>query len=154
MILGNHCTRNCRFCAVNKGVPEPPDKKEPQKAADAVKALGLRHTVITSVTRDDLPDGGSGHFADTIRVIKHQTPETKVEVLIPDFQGSAEDLKTVVTAAPPCAQSQPGDGSQALPAGSTPGELPSIPEAHSKGRWNESRAGGKIGSHAGAGGDP
>lgn len=100
MILGNHCTRNCRFCAVNKGVPEPPDKKEPQKAADAVKALGLRHTVITSVTRDDLPDGGSGHFADTIRAIKHQTPETTVEVLIPDFQGSVKDLKTVVAAAP------------------------------------------------------
>jgi len=100
MILGDHCTRNCRFCAVNKGVPKPPDKNEPQKVADAVKALGLRHTVITSVTRDDLQDGGSGHFADTIRAIKHRTSETKVEVLIPDFQGSAEDLKTVVSAAP------------------------------------------------------
>ncbi len=100
MILGDLCTRNCRFCAVNKGVPEPPDKKEPQKIADAVKELRLRYTVITSVTRDDLPDGGSEHFADTIRAIKHQTPEAKVEVLIPDFQGSAEDLKTVVAAAP------------------------------------------------------
>ncbi|MBT3259324.1 MAG: lipoyl synthase [Deltaproteobacteria bacterium] len=100
MILGDHCTRNCRFCAVNKGVPEPPDKEEPRKVADAVKELELRYTVITSVTRDDLPDGGSGHFADTIRAIKHQNPETKVEVLIPDFQGSAEDLKTVVAAAP------------------------------------------------------
>jgi len=100
MILGDHCTRNCRFCAVNKGVPEPPDKEEPQKVADAVKKLGLRYAVITSVTRDDLPDGGSGHFADTIRTIKHQNPETKVEVLIPDFQGSEEDLKTVVMATP------------------------------------------------------
>jgi len=100
MILGDHCTRNCRFCAVNKGTPEPPNKEEPQKVANAVKELGLQYTVITSVTRDDLPDGGSGHFADTIHAIKHQNPETKVEVLIPDFQGSVEDLKTVVAAAP------------------------------------------------------
>ena len=100
MILGEYCTRNCRFCAVKKGIPEPPDKEEPQKVADAVKALELRYAVVTSVTRDDLPDGGAGHFADTIRAIKHRNPETKVEVLIPDFQGSAEDLKTVVAAAP------------------------------------------------------
>ena len=100
MILGDHCTRNCRFCAVLHGLPEPPDKKEPQKVADAIKVLRLRYAVVTSVTRDDLPDGGAGHFADTIRAIKNRNPGTQVEVLIPDFQGSAEDLKTVVAASP------------------------------------------------------
>ena len=100
MILGDHCTRDCRFCAVLHEDPEPPDKGEPQKVADAIKALGLRYAVVTSVTRDDLPDGGAGHFADTISAIKNRNPETQVEVLIPDFQGSAEDLKTVVAAAP------------------------------------------------------
>lgn len=100
MILGDHCTRDCRFCAVLHGLPEPPDKKEPQKVADAIKVLGLRYAVVTSVTRDDLPDGGAGHFADTIRAIKNRNPGTQVEVLIPDFQGSAEDLKTIVAASP------------------------------------------------------
>jgi len=100
MILGDHCTRNCRFCAVHHGVPEPPDKAEPRKVAEAVKKMELRYAVITSVTRDDLHDGGAGHFAAVIRAVQQQTPGTKVEVLIPDFQGSAEDLKTVVAAAP------------------------------------------------------
>jgi len=100
MILGDHCTRDCRFCAVLHGLPEPPDKKEPQKVADAIKVLRLRYAVVTSVTRDDLPDGGAGHFADTIRAIKNRNPGTQVEVLIPDFQGSAEDLKTIVAASP------------------------------------------------------
>ncbi|HKI48076.1 MAG TPA: lipoyl synthase, partial [Desulfobacteria bacterium] len=100
MILGDHCTRNCRFCAVHHGVPEPPDKREPLEVAEAVKKMALRYAVITSVTRDDLPDGGAGHFAAVMGAIKEQNPELKVEVLIPDFQGSAEDLKTVVTAGP------------------------------------------------------
>jgi lipoic acid synthetase len=100
MILGDHCTRNCRFCAVHHGVAEPPDEAEPQEVAGAVKKMALRYAVITSVTRDDLPDGGAGHFAAVIGAIKEQNPGTKVEVLIPDFQGSVEDLKTVVTAAP------------------------------------------------------
>ena len=100
MILGDHCTRNCRFCAVPHGVPEPPDKEEPQKVANAVKELGLRYAVVTSVTRDDLPDGGARHFAETISAIKNQNPGIQVEVLIPDFQGSEDDLKTVVAAAP------------------------------------------------------
>jgi lipoic acid synthetase len=100
MILGDHCTRNCRFCAVQHGTPEAPDKKEPEKVARAVKRMGLRYAVITSVTRDDLPDGGAGHFAQVISAIKGLNPETRVEVLIPDFKGSEEDLRTVVTAAP------------------------------------------------------
>ena len=100
MILGDHCTRNCRFCAVQHGVPQPPNKEEPQKVAEAVKAMGLRYSVITSVTRDDLPDGGAGHFAAVIGAVKERSPEAKVEVLIPDFQGSGKDLETVVAAAP------------------------------------------------------
>ena len=100
MILGDHCTRNCRFCAVHHGVPDPPDEAEPREVAEAVQKMKLQYAVITSVTRDDLPDGGAGHFAAVIRAVKQQNPNTKVEVLIPDFQGSAEDLETVVAAAP------------------------------------------------------
>ena len=100
MILGDHCTRNCRFCAVRHGDPEPPNDEEPRKLAEAVKEMGLRYAVITSVTRDDLPDGGAGHFAAVIGAVKELNPETKVEVLIPDFQGSVRDLKTVIAAAP------------------------------------------------------
>ncbi len=100
MILGDHCTRNCRFCAVQHGTPEAPDRKEPEMVAQAVKRMGLRYAVITSVTRDDLIDGGAGHFAQVISAVKGLNPETRVEVLIPDFKGSKEDLKTVVTTAP------------------------------------------------------
>jgi len=100
MVLGDHCTRNCRFCAVQHGPPEPPDKEEPGRVADAVKKMELRYAVITSVTRDDLPDGGAAHFAAVIRAVKQQNPGTKVEVLIPDFQGSVKNLKTVVAAVP------------------------------------------------------
>lgn len=100
MILGDVCTRACRFCAVTKGKPEPLDPTEPGKVAQAVRGLGLRHAVITSVTRDDLPDGGASAFAATIRAIHEQAPDTIVEVLIPDFRGSLEALRTVVEAAP------------------------------------------------------
>ena len=100
MILGDHCTRNCRFCAVQHGIPQPPDKEEPQKVAEAVKEMGLRYAVVTSVTRDDLPDNGAGHFAAVISAIKELNPRTRVEVLIPDFKGSKKDLKTVVAAIP------------------------------------------------------
>jgi lipoic acid synthetase len=100
MILGRVCTRNCRFCNVEGGIPEPVDDDEPEHAADAVKELGLLHSVITSVTRDDLPDGGAGHFARTIRAIRDKCPGTIVEVLIPDFKGDKAALETVVKAAP------------------------------------------------------
>lgn len=104
MILGNTCTRNCRFCAVNHGRPGAVDPDEPRRVAEAVAHLGLRHAVITSVTRDDLPDGGASIFAEVIRLI-HQTikpsdHQTTVEVLIPDFQGSTDALSTVVQARP------------------------------------------------------
>ena len=100
MIMGNRCTRNCTFCAVTHDKPEPLDRNEPESVASAVKRLGLKYAVVTSVTRDDLPDGGASHFAATIRAIRRQNPRTAVEVLIPDFQGSGEALKTVLEAHP------------------------------------------------------
>ena len=100
MIMGNRCTRNCTFCAVIHDRPEPLDRKEPEAVASAIKRLGLKYAVITSVTRDDLPDGGASHFAATIRAIRQQNPRTAIEVLIPDFQGSREALKTVLEAHP------------------------------------------------------
>ena len=100
MILGNTCTRNCRFCAVNHGRPEDVDPGEPCAVAATAKHLGLEHVVITSVTRDDLADGGAAHFAATIREIRAELPQSTVEVLIPDFQGSAAALKTVMETRP------------------------------------------------------
>ena len=100
MILGNICTRNCTFCAVKCGKPRAPDPQEPDHIVQAVDRLGLRYVVITSVTRDDLPDGGSSQFAQTIRAIHKYDPNITVEVLIPDFQGSASALQTVLDASP------------------------------------------------------
>lgn len=100
MILGNKCTRSCRFCAVGKGQPSPPDPAEPARVAEAVAALGLRYTVVTSVTRDDLPDGGASHFIDTIRAIRERQPETAVEVLTPDFGGRLRPVDAVAAALP------------------------------------------------------
>ena len=100
LIMGKVCTRNCRFCAVDSGTPEPLDAGEPLRLAEEVKRLGLRFVVITSVTRDDLPDGGAGHFARVIEVMRRECPDVGIEVLIPDFLGSSPALKTVVDAAP------------------------------------------------------
>lgn len=100
MILGDTCTRNCRFCSVSKGKPKGHDPEEPLAVAEAVQKLGLRHAVITSVTRDDLPDGGAGHFADMIRAVHKLNPCTTVEVLVPDFRGSEESLAKVLEARP------------------------------------------------------
>ena len=98
MILGKNCTRNCRFCNVHDGAPEPVDDREPEHVAEAAAELGLKHVVVTSVTRDDLPDGGAGHFA---RVIRKLAPmQVTVEVLIPDFQGDRAALAQVVQARP------------------------------------------------------
>ncbi len=93
MILGTVCTRRCRFCAVDKGTPMPPDPGEPERVAQATKAMGLAYVVVTSVTRDDLPDGGADHFAKTIQCIREHCPEAKVEVLVPDFEGSEAALR-------------------------------------------------------------
>jgi lipoic acid synthetase len=100
LILGDRCTRNCRFCAVAHGPTEPPDPGEPNRVADAVHTMKLRYAVVTSVTRDDLPDGGASVFAETIRKIREKSPETRVEVLIPDFRGDLQALKTVLEARP------------------------------------------------------
>lgn len=98
MILGSNCTRNCTFCNVTKGRTQAVDPKEPVHVAEAVKELDLKHVVITSVTRDDLPDGGAGHYALVIEELKHA--QVIIEVLIPDFQGSSEALATVINAHP------------------------------------------------------
>ena len=100
MILGRVCTRACRFCMITAGVPGEVDRGEPERVAEAVEEMGLRHTVVTSVARDDLPDGGAGIFAETIRAIHRRIPTCTVEVLIPDFEGSAESLQIVMDARP------------------------------------------------------
>ncbi len=102
MILGNNCTRNCTFCTVSKGSLCAVDADEPKHVAEAVRELALKHAVITSVTRDDLPDGGAEHFAAVIRAIKNEFKSRApvIEVLVPDFQGSEAALSTVIDAAP------------------------------------------------------
>ncbi|NPA32800.1 MAG: lipoyl synthase, partial [Aquificae bacterium] len=100
MILGNRCTRRCAFCNVNKGSPLAPDPKEPYRLLWAVRALNLKYVVITSVTRDDLPDYGAGHFAECIKVLKENIPGVRVEVLIPDFRGDKKALETVLKEEP------------------------------------------------------
>lgn len=97
LILGDICTRHCAFCAVAKGRrPEPPREDEPERLAQAVNELGLRHAVITSVTRDDLPDGGAGHYARIVRALRDRCPGVRVELLVPDFGGQPEALAMVL----------------------------------------------------------
>ena len=100
LILGNVCTRNCRFCSVAKGMPQQLDMNEPERVAQAVKTLGLKHAVVTSVTRDDLPDGGAGQFVACIEKIRQMSPGTTVEVLAPDFGGDEVALTAVLEAGP------------------------------------------------------
>lgn len=100
MILGDKCTRNCRFCYVINDIPEPVDWMEPLRLAKTIRTLGLKHCVITSVTRDDLADGGADFWATTIRKIKELNPETTIETLIPDFNADPELLQKVIDAAP------------------------------------------------------
>lgn len=100
MIMGDTCTRACAFCNVRTGLPGPLDADEPRKVADAVARLGLRHVVITSVDRDDLPDGGARHFADVVSAIRAANPETTIEILTPDFLRKDGALETVVAAKP------------------------------------------------------
>lgn len=100
MILGDICTRACRFCATTTGVPTKLNPNEPNRIAESVKIMGLNHCVITSVTRDDLTDGGAQHWHDTVKEVKKQNPKTKVEVLIPDFNGNTEQIDTVLKSNP------------------------------------------------------
>ncbi len=100
MILGDKCTRACRFCAVTTARPDPPDPDEPHRLAEAAAHLGLRHVVITSVARDDLPDEGAGHFAACIRAVKQHLPDATVEVLVPDFHAREDCVGIVAEAGP------------------------------------------------------
>jgi lipoic acid synthetase len=100
MILGNICTRSCGFCAVKTGRPESVDEFEPGKVAHSVKTMGVKHAVITSVDRDDLKDGGSGIWVQTVKAIRHQSPGTTMETLIPDFAGKWENLQPIIDIAP------------------------------------------------------
>jgi len=100
LILGRICTRNCGFCAVEHGDPVPPDEAEPLHVAQAIKKMGLRYVVITSVTRDDLSDGGASHFARTIQAIRAQDQTIKIEVLVPDFNGNLDSLGLILKECP------------------------------------------------------
>ncbi len=100
MILGSYCTRNCRFCNVAHGTPNEVDKDEPARMAKAAKKLNLKYVVVTSVTRDDLKDGGASHFAQAIDELKNNEPYPVIEVLIPDFKGDTDSLKKVISAKP------------------------------------------------------
>jgi lipoyl synthase len=100
MILGDICTRACKFCAVHTGRPLPPDPDEPYRLADSVRKMGIRHAVITSVDRDDLVDKGAGFWAETIRILKKELPELTMETLIPDFDGREELVSQVIEAGP------------------------------------------------------
>ena len=100
LLLGDVCTRACAFCAVSKGRPGPLDAAEPDRVAEAAATLGLRYVVITSVTRDDLADGGAAHFARTIAAVRARSPETRVEALVPDFGGDPASLDAVLAAEP------------------------------------------------------
>ncbi len=103
LLMGPVCTRACSFCQVDKGhAPQPLDEQEPQKVAESVRLLGLKYVVLTSVARDDLPDQGAGWFATTMAAIRAVSPETKIEVLTPDFRGDRTLVSTVVNAAPVC----------------------------------------------------
>lgn len=100
MIMGDICTRDCKFCAVVPGEPEALDKEEPYRVAEAARRLQLRHVVITSVTRDDLPDGGAAHFAETVNAVRDKIPEAVIEVLTPDFKGDTGALSIVINSRP------------------------------------------------------
>lgn len=100
LIMGGNCTRNCRYCNISCAKPEPLDLEEPKHIAEAVKALGLKYAVITSVTRDDLPDGGAKHFANCIYEIRKICPDTKIEILTPDFKGDRNSLDLIIKAHP------------------------------------------------------
>jgi len=100
LILGRFCTRSCGFCAVERDAPAPPDEAESERVAQAVQKMGIHYVVITSVSRDDLPDGGASSFADTIRAIRALNPKINIEVLIPDFKGDLRSLKAVLKECP------------------------------------------------------
>ena len=129
MILGSVCTRGCRFCNVDGGVPQCVDTEEPRKLAEAVQALGLQFAVVTSVTRDDLDDGGASHFARVIEEVHALEPSVGIEVLIPDFQGNKEALKIVVDACPEIVNHNVETVPFPVFPGSSRGGLQAVPQA-------------------------
>jgi lipoic acid synthetase len=100
LLMGDLCTRNCRFCNIRQGTPEPLDPDEPRRVAEAIRKIGLEYAVVTSVSRDDLPDGGAGHFSETVLAVRAASPRCRVEVLIPDFNGSESALDRVIASKP------------------------------------------------------
>ena len=100
MILGNVCTRACKFCSVTTGVPLAVDRREPERLAETIRKMGIRHCVITSVDRDDLPDGGASFWAETISTVRKANPSVTMETLIPDFRGRQQDIQQVIEAGP------------------------------------------------------
>jgi lipoic acid synthetase len=100
LVMGDTCTRNCGFCNIHHGTPAPLDTGEPERLCDMVKITGIKHVVITSVTRDDLPDGGAEHFKRTVELLKRTLPECTVEILVPDFNGNKQALETVLKSRP------------------------------------------------------
>ena len=130
MILGNLCTRGCGFCSVPKGNPRVHDMRldpaEPANVARMAAEMRLRYVVITSVNRDDLADGGSAHFAETVREVKRALPAARVEVLTPDFEGDMDAVARVLDARPGCLQPQHGNRASSLPAGAAAGELSAV----------------------------
>ncbi len=104
LILGRICSRNCGFCAVEHGIPFSPDRREPENVAQAIKKMRLQYVVITSVTRDDLPDGGASHYAEVIRALRALDKEIKIEILIPDFLGDPDALDRVLKEMPRCSE--------------------------------------------------
>jgi lipoyl synthase len=100
LLLGPDCTRSCRYCRVGSGAPAPPDENEPEAVAETAAALELKYVVVTSVTRDDLPDGGASHFARTVECLRDRMPEARVEVLVPDFSGNEKSIESIVRSRP------------------------------------------------------
>jgi hypothetical protein len=151
MLLGNECTRACRFCAIPAGRPKKLDLDEPRRAAEAAVRMKLNHVVLTSVARDDLPDGGSGVFADTIRAIRERLPQASIEVLTPDFQGDENRSDPRAGSAAGCVQSQPGDGEPPAAGDPAPGLLWAVFEGAAvcfilaAGSGGEVRADGRVG---------
>ena len=128
LILGEVCTRGCAFCAVNKGKPLPLEADEPQRLARAVAELGLRHVVITSVTRDDLPDGGAAHYARVVAALREHCPGVRVELLVPDFAGSEKALATVLASGPDILAHNLETVPRLYPAGAAGRGLPALSE--------------------------
>ncbi len=151
MILGERCTRNCRFCAVEQHPGAPPDPEEPQRVAEAVDLLALRYAVITSVTRDDLDDGGASLFAETIRAVRRRRPKTLIEVLIPDLEGKRESLATVVAAVPNVLNHNIETVPRLYPPGAAAGGLSALPRPAGRGESDRSRMVTKSGIMVGLG---